>query len=78
MRRACAECGEILHRTNSMAFCCVACEEEYRDEAKKQEKVVSDWFAIQDILIPEKLTPDTMTGLAMTKHFINTPAEERV
>ena len=28
--------------------------------------------------IPERLRPDTMTGLAMTKHFIDTPAEERV
>jgi hypothetical protein len=28
--------------------------------------------------IPERLRPNTMVGLAMTKHFINTPAEERV
>ena len=28
--------------------------------------------------IPKKLRPSTMMGLAMTKHFINTPADERV
>ena len=28
--------------------------------------------------IPKNLRPSTMMGLAMTKHFINTPAEERV
>lgn len=78
MRRACVECGEILPGTNSMAFCCLACEEDYREEAAKQEKVVADWFSVVDILIPEKLTPDTMMGLAMTKHFISTPAEELV
>lgn len=28
--------------------------------------------------IPQKLRPNTAMGLAMTKHFINTPADERV
>jgi hypothetical protein len=28
--------------------------------------------------IPDRLLPNTFMGLAMTKHFINTPAEERV
>jgi hypothetical protein len=52
--------------------------EEFVLETEKLEPVAhapsGDW---QD-WIPQKLRPSTAMGLAMTKHFINTPADERV
>jgi hypothetical protein len=52
--------------------------EEFVAEIKKVEPVAHMPAASWQDWIPTRLTPDTMTGLAMTKHFINTPAEEWV
>ena len=52
--------------------------EEFVAEVERLEPAAhmpsGDW---QD-WIPQKLRPNTAMGLAMTKHFINTPADERV
>ena len=52
--------------------------EEFIEAVEKLEtmahKPPDDW---QD-WIPKRLRPSTAMGLAMTKHFINTPDDERV
>lgn len=56
-------------------------EEELRafvEETKKLEPMAHRPADSWQGWIPERLRPDTMTGLAMTKHFIDTPACERV
>jgi hypothetical protein len=52
--------------------------EEFVAEVEKVEPKAHMPAASWQDWIPDRLLPNTFMGLAMTKHFINTPAEERV
>jgi hypothetical protein len=52
--------------------------EEFVAETEKLEPTAHMPAAKWQDWIPDRLLPNTFMGLAMTKHFINTPAEERV
>jgi hypothetical protein len=52
--------------------------QEFVDGLQEAEAMAHQPAAEWQDWIPDRLIPDTMMGLAMTRHYMTTPARERV